>query len=246
MKVDFLIAGAQKSGTSALRGYLLEHPEICMAHRKEVHFFDNENIFQSQIATDYSIYHSFFNPSERHKILGEATPVYMYWYNAPRRIWEYNPSIKIIIILRNPIERAYSHWNMQRGRGIDNLSFLQGIKAERERCRIALPHQHPRFSYIDRGFYVEQLRRIWHYIPRAQTLIFKNEDLRYNPIETLYKVYDFLGISIVEAKNIQDIHSREYRSKMTTTEREVLKSIYENEIKELEKVLHWDCSEWLE
>lgn len=245
MKVNFLIAGAQKSGTSALDSYLREHPEICMANSKEAHFFDNDNLFQTQIVTDYSIYHSFFNPTEKHKILGEATPIYMYCYDAPRRIWQYNSSMKLVIILRNPVDRAFSHWNMQRDRGIDKLSFLESIETERERCREALPQQHPRFSYVDRGFYVEQLRRVWHFFPKSQTLIIRNEDLKNNPINTLNKVYDYLGVSQVDTKNIRDIHSRGYGSTMSTTERKVLQSIYENEIKELEKLLDWDCSDWI-
>ena len=77
-KVDFLIAGTQKGGTSALDAYLREHPEIRMANRKEVHFFDNEVIFNSN-KPDYSMYHSLFQPVGPQMLLGEATPIYMYW-----------------------------------------------------------------------------------------------------------------------------------------------------------------------
>ena len=129
-KVDFAICGTQKGGTSALDAYLREHPEICMADVKEVHFFDTEKHFARE-AINYSKYHSFFTPQKSHKILGEATPVYMYWPNAPQRLREYNPRMKLIILLRNPIERAYSHWNMQRTRGIDKLPFWDAIREEK-------------------------------------------------------------------------------------------------------------------
>ena len=66
----------------------------------------------------------------------------MYWHNAPRRIWQYNPDIKLIVILRNPIERAYSHWNMERSRNAEKLSFFDAIQSERDRCQEALSYQH--------------------------------------------------------------------------------------------------------
>ncbi|MEP9410127.1 MAG: sulfotransferase domain-containing protein [Candidatus Brocadia sp.] len=244
-KVGFVIAGTQKGGTSALDTYLREHPEICMAEKKEVHFFDNEKYFQNG-KVDYSVYHSFFQPKSSHKLLGETTPIYMYWYDSPRRIWQYNPSMKIIIVLRNPIDRAYSHWNMQRDRNIDSLSFWDAIQREPERRRVALPYQHNRFSYIDRGFYSEQLRRIWTYFPKDQTLILKSEDLRMNPKEILEKVCHFLDLSYFRNVAVKDVHSRPYVSCMTHKEWEYLKFQFEYEVRNLERMLGWDCSDWLD
>ncbi len=80
--VNFAICGTQKGGTSALDTYLRGHPEICMADRKEVHFFDNEAAFATG-KPDYSRYHSFFSPNDTQRILGESTPIYMYWKPAP-------------------------------------------------------------------------------------------------------------------------------------------------------------------
>lgn len=117
-KVSFVIGGAQKSGTTALYKYLAKHPDIHLSARKEPHFFDQEDpaFF---LSPDYSVYHKFFDPEGPHQLLGEATPIYMYWYEAPRRIWQYNPQMKWIIVLRNPVERAFSHWNMVRNKGIE-------------------------------------------------------------------------------------------------------------------------------
>ena len=122
VKVGFLIAGTQKGGTSALDAYLREHPDICMANQKEVHFFDNEAIFNGD-NSDYAVYHAAFSLKTSQQLLGESTPIYMYWHAAPKRIWQYNPDMKFLIMLRNPIDRAYSHWNMERGRKRDSLSF---------------------------------------------------------------------------------------------------------------------------
>ncbi len=244
IKVAFLIAGTQKGGTTALNSYLNLHSEISMAESKEVHFFDNEENFV-KTEVDYSIYHSFFSTELPYCLFGDATPIYMYWYPAPRRIWEYNPEMKWILILRNPIERAFSHWNMQRDRGWEKLAFLDAVKNERVRYRETLPNQHRIHSYVDRGFYTEQIRRIWHYFPVEQTLFLKTEELRNKPKNTLNKVYDFLGLERLTHVESKTVHSRKYTSQLTESEKNYLKHVYEFEIKELERMLGWNCSEWL-
>ncbi len=245
-KVDFVICGTQKGGTSALDEYLRGHPEICMAKEKEVHFFDNENYFNSE-KTDYSIYHSRFNPRTSHKIFGETTPIYMYWYDAPKRVWEYNPNIKLIVILRNPIDRAYSHWNMERLRNNDRLPFLDALKNERERCCKSLPFQHRVYSYIDRGYYLQQLRKLWSFFLEEQVLVLRNEELRYNPPKTLKKICNFLDIDSQPFLNIKpkNVHSRPYQAPMSKREKDFLRNLFEYEILNLERVFNWDCSEWL-
>jgi len=242
--VAFIICGTQKGGTSALDAYLREHPEICMAEKKEVHFFDSENFFRDK-RPDYACYHSSFTPRTTHKVLGEATPIYMYWNGAPRRIWEYNPAMKLIVVLRNPIDRAYSHWNMERSRNADTLSFWDALQKESERCREALPYQHRIYSYVDRGFYLGQLRRLWLYFEKDHVLILKNEYLRNRPHEALREVCDFLEVAYFDRIDIKNVHSRTYESTMSARERQFLQNIYEHEIRGIERVLGWDCSDWL-
>lgn len=243
-QVDFLIAGTQKGGTTALDLYLRAHPELCMANRKEVHFFDRDELFNGD-TVDYSIYHSSFSPTASQRLLGEATPIYLYWHSAPRRIWEYNPQMKIIAILRNPIERAYSHWNMERDRNQDSLPFWEAIQRERERCREALPRQHRVYSYIDRGFYTEQLRRLWVYCPPEQTLILRHETLRERPQSVLDSICDFLGVSRLQVTEPIHAHSRPYAATMTERETAYLRWIFEYDIRALERMLGWDCGAWL-
>ena len=125
-KIDFLIVGAQKAGTSALDMYLRKHPEIEMARpQKEVHFFDDEKYFKKN-KVNYEVYHEYFT-NDNSKIKGESTPVYMYWSLAMKRIYEYNPQIKIIAVLRNPIERAFSHWNKEKYRKRETADFSTAI-----------------------------------------------------------------------------------------------------------------------
>jgi Sulfotransferase domain len=243
--VDFLICGTQRGGTGALFQSLREHPDICWAKRKEVHFFDSERHFRGK-KPSYSKYHAFFDPQPSHKVLGEATPIYMYWYDAPKRIWEYNPQMKLIMILRNPIDRAYSHWNIMRHRTPD-VTFWEAIRNERERCREALPLQHRYFSYVDRGFYVQQLRRLWTYFDQERMLIVRNEDLRSRPEEVIDKICSFLEIQ--PFPNANPPAAREprypYAGPMSNREKDYLRQVFEYEIRSLERILGWDCSRWL-
>ena len=244
MKVDFLIAGTQKGGTSALKAYLQDHPEICIARREEVHFFDREEHFKDD-PVDYSVYHQWFRPHGRHRVFGEKTPIYMYWEDVPRRVWEYNPNMKWLLLLRNPIERAYSHWHMEHARNKDPVDFWSALQNEHARSRVALPFQHRRYSYVDRGFYTEQLRRIWLFFPREQTLILKSEELRASPTATLNTVCQFLGVAPFSHVDPLNVRSQVYASPLGRRERRYLARVFEYEIKELEQLLGWDGSDWL-
>jgi hypothetical protein len=241
--VDFVICGTQKGGTTALDAYLREHPEVCMADRKEVNFFDKDRYFTDK-RPNYSKYQAYFSPKRTHKVLGEATPIYMYWKDAPKRIFEYNSKMKIVLILRNPIERAYSHWNMERSRNRENLSFKDAINIEQKRSREALPYQLRTFSYIERGCYLEQIRRMWEFFPKENVYIIRSEDLKYNPEVCLNNLADFLGISYFRNVKSKNVHSRPYVCRMGKEEKIYLLSIFEPEIKALEKELKWDCSNW--
>ena len=99
-RVDFLIFGAQKSGTSALDYYLRKHPQIGMAAGKELHYFDNENY--NWKSPNYLDYEKLFNFEKNVVVYGESTPIYMFWRNSASRIYRYNKKIKLIFILKGP------------------------------------------------------------------------------------------------------------------------------------------------
>lgn len=243
-KVDFVIAGTQKGGTTALYWYLRTHPELCMAAQKEVHYFDTEAQFAVE-QPDYAVYRAQFTPTGSQRLLGDATPIYMYWEPAPARIHRYNPAMKFIVMLRNPITRAFSHWNMAQKLRWDPLPFEDALRAESKRREEALPLQDRRLSYVDRGFYCAQLERIWALFPVEQTLVFKSEDLRNDPQGTLARVTDFLGVERLGAVEAKEISTRKYDRAMTAAERNYLVGVFEAEIHELERMLGWDCSDWL-
>ena len=177
-KLDFLVAGAQKSGTTALNYYLKRHPRIALPIKKELHFFDNDDLFAGGNVS-YEPLHEMFRPARPGSIAGENTPIYLYWRPALPRIRDYNPAMKFIVILRNPIERAFSQWNMQRTRGNRTVRFRgSGPRQSRDRIAESAPKQLRKFSYVDRGRYAEQLERAFRLFPREQFLVIKYETFR--------------------------------------------------------------------
>lgn len=243
-KVDFMVCGTQKGGTTALYSYLGRHPGICMAARKELHFFDTDCFFPCS-PDGYREYHSWFQPETSHSLLGEATPSYMYWDTAPKRIHEYNPEARLIVVLRNPAERAFSHWNMQRSKNRENLSFLDAVREEPRRIAKNDPVWKRMYSYVDRGFYMRQLRNIWRHFPREQVLVLKNDDLRSRPQDTVDRVCTFLGVAGIPGVEHRDVHSFSYEVRMSPEERKHLVDLYASDIMEVERELGWDCGDWL-
>ncbi len=243
-RINFVVGGTQKGGTSALDHYLRLHPQLAMAAAKEPHFFDRERFFAGK-TVNISPYHALFDWTRRDLLRGEATPTYMYWWPAARRIWTYNSATKWILLLRNPIERAYSNWTMERQRGAEWLPLLAAIDQERERCRAQRPLQHPNFSYVDRGRYSEQIRRVWHYFGEEQTLILRSEELIHRPQATLDTICDFLGVRRIDGVAAKTVNATSYRRAMSEEEFRHLRSILEPEIMALEAQLGWDCGEWL-
>jgi Sulfotransferase domain/SEC-C motif len=242
--VDFVIAGTQKAGTSALDLYLREHAGVAMAMtRKELHFFDNEEHFRTE-PVDYADYHANFAPRMPRQLRGEATPIYMYWDPAAARMARYNPALKIIIVLRNPITRAYSHWNKERQQGRETLPFLEALRVEPERARSALPLQVRNASYADRGFYTRQLRRLWRHFPIDQTLVLRSEELQAVPDAALGRIAEFLGLEPFTRIAPKTANARQYERPINPDEWDYLDGIYAAEIRELERLLGWDCSQW--
>lgn len=241
-RLDFILAGAQKSGTTALHYFLSKHPSITMGDQQEMHFFDDEEIFSRPV--DYDLLHKHFGPVRPSTIAGECTPIYIYWKPAMERIWKYNPKIKLLIILRNPIDRAYAHWNMQRFKGREPLDFLDAVKEETNRTREAEPLQSRRFSYVDRGLYSAQLERVFKFLPREQVKIIKSEEFRDRKSETLNSIFRFLGVRPVRSTRNKERNIVPYEREMTPEERKQLYRIFAEDIAKLEQLLGWDCSDW--
>ena len=202
-RVNFIIAGVQKGGTTALFDYLTEEPGVGLSSVKEVHFFDDETVDWAR--PDYGPYHAQFTGAGR--VQGEATPIYLYWPRSLERIAAYNPAMRLIVLLRDPIERAWSHWRMERARGVEANPFGWCIREGRQRLFASEPWGfHREYSYVERGYYGEQLARLFTHFPRDQVLILPSEELDERPAAALAAVRAFLGLPQGAAPRRRRVH----------------------------------------
>jgi cytochrome P450 len=192
-----IIIGAMKSGTTSLFDYLIQHPHVCGSRTKELHFFDN------QYAKGERWYRANWTPRGE-KVLLESSPYYLFHPLAAERAARLVPHAKLIVLLRNPADRAYSHFNQNAEEALEPLPFEDALEREAERLagaeealaagRVDVSHAHQTFSYVGKGLYAEQLRRWLRHFARERMLILKAEDLFRAPQESVDRVTDFLGI----------------------------------------------------
>jgi len=190
---DFLIVGTMKGGTTSLAKYVDSHPDVCVHPKKELHFFDRESNYRRGI----EFYLKQFNEVDRSgcKLIGEATPAYMYFPWIPERIAEYFPDVKLVFILRHPVDRAYSHYWFSWYNGVHSYpSFEAAIEDERRMLRFRDELHFRRYSFLDRGKYILQLERYLKYFDRSQIYIMITEDLKRNPGESMRGLFEFLEV----------------------------------------------------
>src|SRR5436309_10806029 len=241
-RLNFVLAGAQKSGTTALHYFLRRHPDICMGDQQEIHFFDNDALFVS--AVDYEQLHKHYPPLAPSMIAGDCTPSYMYHEPAAERIFKYNPKMKFLILLRNPVNRAFAHWNMQRFRGREPLDFFDAVREEQTRIAGAPPVDARRFAYVERGFYGRQLERVFKFFPREQVKTVKFEDFKANQRETVASILSFLGRKPLRSLRNKDRNIVPYERAMNWEERVFLYNLFAEDIAKIEQMLGWDCADW--
>ena len=241
-RVDFIVAGVQKAGTTALHDFLAQHPQVVLLRDQALHFFDKEEHFPPGPIghPDYRILHGNFRPGWRWKIAGEVTADYLYYPRALDRIAQYNLQMKLIISLRDPTERAFSQWNMRRAKGQEPLEFVDAIKRDQEAGIWRGPRGN---AYIARSLYSVQLQRVFELFPRNQVLVIKYEDLRRDPSGVVATMFDFLRIAKKQVKN-KHRNVGSYSRKMTANEREQVSVIFDADISKVEDLLGWQCSDW--
>ena len=206
---DFLIIGGQRCGTSSLYYYLTEYPGIVSASTKETHFFDEEfgkgsSWYRAQFPTFF--YKNYVNKIRKQMFLtGEGTPYYILYPHTPKRVAEIIPNVKLIALLRNPAERAYSQYWIEVKARYETWSFEDAIRGEQDRVAGELEKMmhdesyysfnYRHFAYLERGIYVDQLKRWMDYFPREQLLILRSEDLYKDPAAVMKQTLAFLGIA---------------------------------------------------
>ena len=189
---NFLIIGAMKSGTTALYYYLEQHPEIYMSPVKEPNFFSSQEPANvADTVTHIGTYQHLFRGASGEKAIGEASHSYLYEPGAAAEIRRYIPEAKLIAILRNPIERAYSHFLHMVRSGTEPLNdFAQALQEE-----VAGIHkERTGQDYIGRGLYYDQLERYFGTFPREQIRVYLYEDLSDAPIRTVQDAFRFLEV----------------------------------------------------
>jgi sulfotransferase family protein len=190
---NFLIIGAMKSGTTALYYYLEQHPQIYMSPVKEPNFFclEGQETPDFKSISDSETYRGLFKGATDERALGEASHCYLYEAKAIERIKFHVPEAKLIAILRNPIDRAYSHFLHMVRNGTEPITdFAQALQADRSGTHQKRAPQ----DYIGRGFYYIQLKRYFDNFPRDQIRIYLYDDLNRAPIDTLQDTFRFLGV----------------------------------------------------
>ena len=232
---NFLIIGAGKGGTSSLYAYLKQHPQIYMSPVKETNFFalEGEKLdfrgpgadtrINSWSVNDIESYRALFNDVKDEKAIGEASPLYLYSAKAPERIKYYIPDVKLIAILRNPADRAYSAYlwllgqktyspkldlAVEAGQGREPIvDFAKALEAEETRIQ---NHWEWIWHYKNMGFYYNQLQRYFNLFSREQIKIYLYEDLKSNSVGLLHDMYSFLGVDDSFKPNTSEKHAASY------------------------------------
>lgn len=176
--IDFIIIGAQKSGTTSLFKYLSAHPRIYMPAEKEIEYFQNDDKFSKGREWYYKRY---FDNAGSQEIKGEASTHYMMYESVPGRIQSYYPDIKLIACLRNPIDRAYSHYNMAVRRGVEKRSFKECVDDAIERGHISDSEIDDNLEYVMFGEYGRILKHYLNWFKPEQVKVVFSEDLRNKP-----------------------------------------------------------------
>lgn len=205
---SFVIVGTQKGGTTYLYSLLSNHPQIRRSARKEVQYFSlnhlkSERWYRAQFPSEKSVAAQ-SRALGKPILTGEASPYYMFHPHAMRRMSELLPQAKIVVLLRDPVKRAVSHYHHNVSRKAEELPFEEAIaaetdrlKGERDRMLREETYQSDafrNFSYFERGVYLPQIQEIERHFPRHQTLVLQSERFFKDALGTVHEVAGFLGI----------------------------------------------------
>jgi hypothetical protein len=236
-----LIIGAQKGGTTSLFNYMVQHPNVLPPSSKEVHYFD---LNYHQGPTWYRACFPYaYQLRGGASLTLDASPYYLVHPLVPQRAAEQLPGVKLIALLRDPIDRAFSHYQHEVRAGRESLSFPDALAAESERLageeeRLRdepsyYSYNHHRYSYALRGRYIEQLRRWMLHFPRSQLLVLQSEWLFRDPAGASAAVYEFLGLVSHRLRHYKPFFQGKYEREMAPALRTSLAAHFEPYNREL-------------
>ena len=198
MKVNTFIVGAPKAGTTSLHFYLKQHPDVCMSEIKEPNYFTAQEVvklyYNVTPVNSEDWYHSIFLEPTR-KVVGEGSVSYLFYPEVAQKIYEYNPKARILIILRNPIERAFSHYLMDCRLGLCNISLDEILDN---------PSKHPHFyqQFVELGMYHSQIKRYIDVFGQEQVNVMFYNDLKIDSDLFIDQVFSFLGLTSIEVNMV--------------------------------------------
>jgi hypothetical protein len=240
---DFLIIGASKCGTTSLFNYIIQHPEVIRGRKKEIHFFNHHyNKGITWYRKQFPLLKNRKGYSKK-AITGEATPNYLYRHEIPQKVHESMPNVKLIVLLRDPVERAFSHYQHRERKRIMTKSnvkeeFEEAVKEQIEVINSSEEVIHK--SYIYQGLYVEHLKAWMNIFPKEQFLIIKSEELFTNPEKIVDEVFDFLDLYPLKLTEYHHYHAGNYKDVMTPEIRSTLVDFFKPYNKKLNKFLNRD------
>lgn len=200
-RVRFLIGGVQKGGTTALAHCLSQHPQIVLPTGKEAHVFDAPDFDDGWNRTQVDLrYAPHYAVDTGALLVGDATPIYCLHERFVQRIARYNPQMRWLLLLRDPVERAISHYHMERLRGDEHWALLPALLFERWRLRGHMDDFSPdsplrHHSYRLRGDYARQLDTLYRHFDRSQVLVLRSDAFRATPRTVLEHVCAHLGLT---------------------------------------------------
>jgi hypothetical protein len=196
MKVNLLIPGAGRSGTTSLCKILEEHPQVCFSGIKEIHFFSLTDLHQR----GDSYYHSFFGHYNNEPVKASADTYLFIDHDAIQRVYDYNPDMKFIIMLRDPVSRAYSSYNYAVNYGYESpkISFSQAITEEPARIKQESIITQNNLGHIETGRYYKHITQWMNTFPEENFLLFKTSDLNENFGALWKRVCNFLDIEFIQ------------------------------------------------
>ncbi|MFT7823745.1 MAG: sulfotransferase [Sulfurimonas sp.] len=209
MLPNFIIVGAPKSGTTSLYHYLSGHPEVFMSNPKEVNFFSGNEIQAQGLFYDsfqvHSVaeYETLFEKAEEAKAVGEGSVSYLFYPHTPKKIHKLLPNVKIIILLRNPLDRGYSHYLMDYRLGLVSLSYDEIVHKSGSHKNIDLYYQ----QYVELGLYYEQVKRYLDLFGPEQVKIYFQDDLHKNTENIVQNLFTFLEVNPTIKLSLEKEHN---------------------------------------
>lgn len=248
-RVTFAIIGVMKGGTTALWHMLAARPEVVVARKKELDFWNRHPLRRAPAPIAARAYEAAFPTNGDVACVGEASPDYLFDPTAVSRLAGYNPAMRVIVMLRDPVMRAYAHWNHYNEKRRDPRPFAEAVEAELAAAAevpgagrgSAAPGNR---GYLARSAYSGQLAHLFKTVPGAQVLLLKTEISRHQPEQAWRDTAAFLGLAADPLPERYRFHQRSYTQPIEANLRAALIRHFARDIDAVEAATGWDVSDW--